>query len=74
MYSDEIEAPPAKAWWCLGVFLRMCSCEIEAPPAKAWWCLVCFFECVAMKLKHHRLQPGGVFLQICLSASSGMER
>jgi len=38
-HSFEVEAPPAKAWWCPRVFIRRCSYEVEAPPAKAWWCV-----------------------------------
>ena len=36
--SDEIERPPAEAWWCPGRVGSLCSGEIERPPAEAWWC------------------------------------
>jgi len=43
----------------------MSSYEIEVPPAKAWWCLADLAqECLVMKLKHHRLKPGGVSLSL----------
>ena len=58
--SFEIEAPPAKAWWCLNCFPHLCSFEIEVPPAKAWWCPNCFPYLVVVKLKYHRLKRGGV--------------
>jgi len=40
---------------------RHSSWEVEVPPAKAWWCLTGSKNViVAMKLKYHRLKPGGV--------------
>src|SRR6185295_17891068 len=37
------------------------SCEIEEPPAKAWWCRsYSAARFVVVKLKNHRLKPGGV--------------
>jgi hypothetical protein len=37
------------------------SYEIEVPPAKAWWCQrVTEKPRLAVKLKYHRLTPGGV--------------
>src|ERR1043166_1397062 len=43
----------------------MCSYEIEVPPAEARWCLADLAqECVVMKLKYHRLKPGGVFMRV----------
>jgi hypothetical protein len=40
---------------------RVCSCEIEGPPAEAWWCPHrAGIGFVVVKLKDHRLKPGGV--------------
>jgi hypothetical protein len=67
----EVEVPPSKAWWCPGSLSRLVySFEIEVPPAKAWWCPgSCRVLFLALKLKYHRLKPGGVqqFVAVCFN-------